>query len=148
MSTLFQTTWTACQQIDVVIANAGLQSTSFWREEIDEEGNLRQPDWKVIDTNLKGIMTTAKLALHYFDKNPVPGGRCVIVTSPEGYLRGSKQNGSIAEYIATEHGVSLTQTPLTLDCRISPRRIAFIPPPQFTDLRHCPMANKNHLHIT
>ena len=83
MLTLFQTTWTACRQIDIVVANAGLQSTSFWRDDLDEYGNLKEPDWNVIDTNLKGIMSTVKLALHYFDKNPSPGGKCVIVGSPE-----------------------------------------------------------------
>jgi NAD(P)-dependent dehydrogenase (short-subunit alcohol dehydrogenase family) len=88
-----------------VVANAGLQTTSFWEDKVDGNGDLVEPDWQVIDTNLKGIMATVKLTLHYFQKNVVPGGRCVIVGSPEGYLRGSKRSGPIAEYVATEHGV-------------------------------------------
>jgi NAD(P)-dependent dehydrogenase (short-subunit alcohol dehydrogenase family) len=108
MSTLFETTWNACQQLDIVVANAGLQTTSFWDAVLDEDGNLQEPDWKVIDTNLKGIMTTVKLALHYFSQNSTPGGRCVIIGSPEGYLRGSQQSGALAEYVATEHGVRPT----------------------------------------
>ena len=105
LSTLFLTTIGACQQIDIVVANAGLQTTTFWKDTVDSNGDLQEPDWKVIDTNLKGIMATVKLALHYFQKNIVPGGRCVIVGSPDGYLRGSKRSGPIAEYIASEHGV-------------------------------------------
>lgn len=105
LSTLFLTTLNACQRIDIVVANAGLQTTSFWEETLDANGDLVEPDWRVIDTNLKGIMATVKLALHYFQKNVVSGGRCVIVGSPEGYPRGSKRSGPIAEYIATEHGV-------------------------------------------
>lgn len=50
-------------------------------------------------------MATVKLALYYFQKNPIPGGRCVVVGSPDGYLRGSKRSGTIAEYVAVEHGV-------------------------------------------
>ena len=107
LSRLFRTTLDACRQIDIVVANAGLQTTSFWKDNLDPDGELQEPDWKVIDTNLKGIMATVKLAVHYFQKNIVPGGRCVIVGSPEGYLRGSKRTGPIAEYVATEHGVSI-----------------------------------------
>ena len=99
------TTLDACRQIDIVVANAGLQTTSFWEDTFDANGELNEPNWKVIDTNLKGIMATVKLSLHYFKKNPVAGGRCVIVGSPDGYLRGSKLTGPIADYIATEHGV-------------------------------------------
>jgi NAD(P)-dependent dehydrogenase (short-subunit alcohol dehydrogenase family) len=104
---LFRTTINACLRIDIVVANAGLQTTSFWNDILDGNGDPEEPDWRVIDTNLKGIMATVKLALFYFQKNVVVGGggRCVIVGSPEGYLRGSKRSGPIAEYVATEHGV-------------------------------------------
>jgi NAD(P)-dependent dehydrogenase (short-subunit alcohol dehydrogenase family) len=105
LSKLFQTTLDACRQIDIVVANAGLQTTSFWNDTVDANGDLQEPDWSVIDTNLKGIMATVKLALHSFQKNIIPGGRCVIVGSPDGYLRGSKRSGPIAEYVASEHGV-------------------------------------------
>lgn len=104
LSSLFLTTSNACRQIDIVVANAGLQTASFWTNTVDANGDLQEPDWRVIDTNLKGIMATVKLALHQFQKNIVPGGRCVIVGSPDGYLRGSKRSGPIAEYIASEHG--------------------------------------------
>ena len=108
LSALFYTTLNACRQIDIVVANAGLQTNSFWKDIVDVNGELQEPDWRVIDTNLKGIMATVKLALHYFQKNIIPGGRCVIVGSPDGYLRGSKRSGPIAEYVATEHGVNST----------------------------------------
>ena len=106
--TLFETTLSACRQIDIVVANAGLQTTTFWNDTLDPNGYLQEPDWKVIDTNLKGIMATVKLALYYFKKNVNPGGKCVIVGSPDGYLRGSKRSGPNAEYVATEHGVIAT----------------------------------------
>jgi NAD(P)-dependent dehydrogenase (short-subunit alcohol dehydrogenase family) len=106
LSKLFETTLDACRQIDIVVANAGLQTTSFWKDKLDSNGELQEPDWQVIDTNLKGIMATVKLSLHYFQKNKEGGGRCVIVGSPDGYFRGSKQSGPNAEYVATEHGVN------------------------------------------
>jgi NAD(P)-dependent dehydrogenase (short-subunit alcohol dehydrogenase family) len=107
----------ACRQIDIVVANAGLQTTSFWKDTLDANGYLQEPDWSVIDTNLKGIMATVKLALHYFQKNIVPGGKCVIVGSPDGYLRGSKRSGPNAEYVATEHGVNPQPFPLVTSAR-------------------------------
>jgi len=105
MATLFATTMNACGQIDIVVANAGLQTTSFWDDNTNGNGELQEPDWQVIDTNLKGIMATVKLAHYYFQRNPRKGGRCVIIGSPDGYLRGSKRSGPYAEYVATEHGV-------------------------------------------
>ena len=105
LDNLFVTTLQACRQIDIVVANAGLQTTSFWENILDANGALQEPDWQVIDTNLKGIMSTVKQALYYFQQNIDKGGQCVIIGSPEGYLRGSKRTGSITEYVAVEHGV-------------------------------------------
>jgi NAD(P)-dependent dehydrogenase (short-subunit alcohol dehydrogenase family) len=105
LATLFAMTMNACGRIDIVIANAGLQTKSFWEDKMNGNGELQEPDWRVIDTNLKGIMATVKLAHHYFDRNPQKGGRCIIIGSPDGYLRGSKRSGLHAEYVASEHAV-------------------------------------------
>lgn len=115
LDALFVTTLQACRQIDIVVANAGLQTTSFWKNILDVNSALQEPDWQVIDTNLKGIMSTVKLALYYFQQNMDKGGRCVIIGSPEGYLRGSKRTGPIAEYVAVEHGVYSFLSKLTID---------------------------------
>lgn len=148
MCTLFITTWDACGKIDIVVANAGLQTTSFWKDLLDVNGELIEPDWRVIDTNLKGIMATVKLALYYFQKNQPPGGRCVIIGSPEGYLRGSKQSGPTAEYVATEHGVTTHLIRANLDYRISESGITCVSSPPFPDLGNCPVAYTDHVYFT
>ena len=150
LSTLFRTTQDACRQIDIVVANAGLQTTSFWKDIVDQDGELKEPDWTVIDTNLKGIMATVKLALYYFQRNTCPGGRCVIVGSPEGYLRGSKRTGPIAEYVATEHGVQFPTSELQLnplDYRIPKGVIAYLPANEVSNIWNCTLANKNKIHL-
>jgi hypothetical protein len=147
LSKLFQTTLDACRQIDIVVANAGLQTTSFWKDKLDENGELQEPDWQVIDTNLKGIMATVKLSLHYFQQNKVACGRCVIVGSPDGYFRGSKQSGPNAEYVATEHGVCHLEVILTEDYWISESLISYFSSAQFTDICNSPMAYQNDFYL-
>jgi len=147
MNTLFLTTWNACGKIDIVVANAGLQTTSFWKDLLDINGDLKEPDWKVIDTNLKGIMATAKLALYYFQKNENPGGRCVIIGSPEGYLRGSKQSGPTAEYVATEHGVRIWPGRVDVGYRIPESSIPCFSCTQLSNLWNCALAYGNYIHI-
>jgi NAD(P)-dependent dehydrogenase (short-subunit alcohol dehydrogenase family) len=140
------TTMEATSQIDIVVANAGLQTALFWEDTFDTNGELTEPNWKVIDTNLKGIMATVRLALHYFKKNKVPGGRCIIVGSPDGYLRGSKLTGPIAEYIATEHGVSLCRCiSLTSDHWLFKSCITYLSQPLFTDICGSSMVYENNI---
>jgi NAD(P)-dependent dehydrogenase (short-subunit alcohol dehydrogenase family) len=54
-------------RISYVVANAGIIRSDevFMQDETDE---LKEPDLKTIDVNMKGTLFTAKLAAHYFMK--------------------------------------------------------------------------------
>ncbi|OQV07301.1 hypothetical protein CLAIMM_11756 [Cladophialophora immunda] len=85
--------------IDAVLANAALpeRPPMLFDNAVDENGELKAPDFRLIDVNLNGVLRSilfqthiwklelttaaAKLALHYFAKNPVPGGALVITGS-------------------------------------------------------------------
>ncbi|KAL1961704.1 hypothetical protein VTN77DRAFT_1308 [Rasamsonia byssochlamydoides] len=90
-------------RIDIAIANAGLmERTNFLDENLDEEGKLAEPNYAVVDVNLKGALNTTKLALHYFKKNiGPPGGALVLVSSISGYFGGR----DVLQYKASKHGV-------------------------------------------
>ena len=46
-------------RIDVVIANAGLmEKANFLDEHLDGEGNLAEPNFSVLDVNLKGCLNS------------------------------------------------------------------------------------------
>jgi NADP-dependent 3-hydroxy acid dehydrogenase YdfG len=60
----------------------------------DEGDEPVEPDLSIVNINFIGVLYTAKLAMHYFNKQPVEPGRdrCLIMTaSLAGYLdaRGS-----------------------------------------------------------
>jgi NAD(P)-dependent dehydrogenase (short-subunit alcohol dehydrogenase family) len=71
---------------------------------VDAEGSDEpiEPDLKILKTNLVGVMYTAKLAVHYLNRNPEGSDRCLIMTaSLAGYL---DQPGS-PQYCASKWGV-------------------------------------------
>lgn len=70
----------------------------------DAEGSDEpiEPDLKILKTNLIGVMYTAKLAVHYLNRNPAGHDRVLIMTaSLAGYL---DQPGS-PQYCASKWGV-------------------------------------------
>jgi NAD(P)-dependent dehydrogenase (short-subunit alcohol dehydrogenase family) len=85
----------AGEDIDYVFANAGiLEKTPYFTEEFDEQGRLLEPEYAIIDINVKGVYNVVKLAWSIMkrrrereeksgqEKSP---GSIVITTSSSGY---------------------------------------------------------------
>ncbi|CAD0090485.1 unnamed protein product [Aureobasidium vineae] len=101
---LFKATLNLYGHIDHVFANAGMRpSTSYLTLEVDERGNPIEPNHTTLDVNLKGVINTASLALHYMQKHPAPEGgvqSIVLTASPSSYHR-----FRAADYGVSKHGV-------------------------------------------
>lgn len=70
--------------------------------DVEGDGDPVEPDLNILKTNLIGVMYTAKLAIHYLNRNPEGSNRCLIMTaSLAGYL---DQPGS-PQYCASKWGV-------------------------------------------
>jgi NAD(P)-dependent dehydrogenase (short-subunit alcohol dehydrogenase family) len=68
-------------RIDSVFANAGIgPQTDYLSTEVDENGDLREPTFGVLDVNLKGAINTTTLAIFYMRQQP-EGGSIVINSS-------------------------------------------------------------------
>ncbi|KAJ2901615.1 hypothetical protein MKZ38_001635 [Zalerion maritima] len=89
--------------IDAVFANAGLPEREpfLYEDKLDANGDLMEPDFRVIDVNLNGVLRTAKLALHHFAKNKSPGGVLVITGSAASYF----PSAPIIRYGAAKHAL-------------------------------------------
>ncbi|CDK26273.1 unnamed protein product [Kuraishia capsulata CBS 1993] len=92
--------------IDLVIPVAGiLETRDFLEMELDPvTGLLQEPSYLSFDINIKGVMNTVKLALHYFSKSPKKDvkRRLTLVDSTSGYFGGLGQ----LSYKASKHGVT------------------------------------------
>lgn len=80
--TLFGTTYSKFGQIDTVYANAGVHSfEDLLTNDVDESGNLKEPNMKSIEINLHGVLYTTKAAIYYFEKDPEKKHQLVITGS-------------------------------------------------------------------
>ncbi|KAK7704031.1 hypothetical protein SLS57_010685 [Botryosphaeria dothidea] len=79
-SSFFKKAYELHGKIDHVFANAGLApKRNILDEDLDEAGELKQPNYHIIDVNQKGAMDTTFLALHYLKKQASGG----VVPFPE-----------------------------------------------------------------
>ncbi|KAF2227650.1 hypothetical protein BDZ85DRAFT_5823 [Elsinoe ampelina] len=99
---LFKQTFERFGSIDHVVANAAMPERDpfLLTDSFDEDGELAAPDLRILDVNTGGVMRTAKLAIHYFQKkNARPGGSLVVVGSAASYF----PTAPIIRYCATKH---------------------------------------------
>jgi NAD(P)-dependent dehydrogenase (short-subunit alcohol dehydrogenase family) len=124
MRALFRETKKRFDQIDIVVANAGLmESKGFFDFEEDERGELKEQKeaYKVVDVNLKGTMNSKyvrskledatkyaialRLAMHSMSSNAPDSdgskGSVVLIASTSGYFGGT----GVVSYISSKHGV-------------------------------------------
>lgn len=88
-------------EVDIVVANAGIiESPNCFTDKFDENGELMEPSWRVIDVNLKGVINTVKIGIHHLKKQG-RGGSVVMTASCVGYV----PTHTLPVYSATKHGV-------------------------------------------
>ncbi|KAI1138330.1 short chain dehydrogenase reductase [Hypoxylon sp. FL0543] len=86
------TDWTALQNIfkvlghvDIAVANAGVsQEVDYFADVLDDNGDLIEPQYRVIDVNYRAVLNFTKLALSRFAKQK-PGSSLVITCSATAY---------------------------------------------------------------
>lgn len=91
--------------IDCVFVNAGVAEfkDQFFKDELDADGLLKEPDRRTIDIDMHAANDTAKLAIHYIRrKGPEKrkGGSIVMTASLAGYLA----SAGAPLYSAAKHG--------------------------------------------
>ncbi|KAG8157350.1 hypothetical protein KVR01_012734 [Diaporthe batatas] len=78
LTALFKKTKEIHGRIDHVFANAGLgPRADYFSTEVDENGDLKEPSYDLLDVSLRGVMNTTTLAIYYFRQQP-EGGSVVI----------------------------------------------------------------------
>lgn len=100
LSNIFKTTISQHGKIDHVFANAGISGrTNYLEEKLDENGDLLEPTHVVFDINLRGVVNTTALAIHYMRKQPT-GGSIVLTASASSF-----QQFRTVDYTTAKHGV-------------------------------------------
>lgn len=96
--------------INGVFVNAGVAEykDQFFKDELDQDGLLKEPDRRTLDIDMHAANDTTKLAIYYLKKNTRErkGGTIVMTASLAGYLA----SAGAPLYSAAKHGRLLTQT--------------------------------------
>ncbi|KAI1342888.1 short chain dehydrogenase [Xylariaceae sp. FL0016] len=97
---LFKVVKKTLGRIDHVYANAGISwKHDYVNNELDENGDPREPSSAVYDVNLKGVINTATLAVHHIRQGPGRGS-VVLCSSTTGL-----QRFRLTDYSVSKHGV-------------------------------------------
>ncbi|RDL30707.1 Hydroxyacyl dehydrogenase [Venustampulla echinocandica] len=100
LSTLFKKAKEHYGRVDYVFANAGIgPRADYLAIEADENGDLKEPNHEVLDINLKSVINTACLAVHFMKQQP-EGGSVVLMGSSTGL-----QPFRAPDYSTAKHGV-------------------------------------------
>lgn len=71
--------------VDVVVANAGVsQEADYFADSFDENGELLEPEYRVLDINVRATLNVVKLALRAFRRQwggRTDGGGSLVITS-------------------------------------------------------------------
>ncbi|KAL9090318.1 MAG: hypothetical protein Q9165_005351, partial [Trypethelium subeluteriae] len=84
LASTFQTIFSSSGRcIDFIFANAGvIEKADFYAQHSETDESPPNPDLLSIDVDLKGVILTSYLALHYFRKSPHQGkGANLIMTA-------------------------------------------------------------------
>ncbi|KAJ9662631.1 hypothetical protein H2198_001303 [Neophaeococcomyces mojaviensis] len=100
LSALFKLANSKYGRIDHAFANAGISGRATYLDEsLDENGDLLEPNHLVYDINLKGVVNTVALAIHYL-RRQTSGGSIVLTASASSF-----QRFRIVDYTTAKHAV-------------------------------------------
>jgi NAD(P)-dependent dehydrogenase (short-subunit alcohol dehydrogenase family) len=100
LSNLFKEAKRTHASIDHVFANAGITGRAdYLAEALDEAGNLLEPSFLTYEINLKAVVNTVTLAIHYMRSQPT-GGDVVMTGSASSF-----QPLCSPDYTTAKHGV-------------------------------------------
>ncbi|MCJ1314164.1 hypothetical protein MMC25_007844 [Agyrium rufum] len=72
--------------VDIAIANAGIsEEENYLEDELDEHGDLKEPEYRVIEVNYRAVLNFVKLAVRAMKQKADPGGQIVITSSATAY---------------------------------------------------------------
>lgn len=124
LSDLFKLAKSKHGKIDHVFANAGIPGrTNYLDERFDENGDLLEPTHLVFDINLKAVVNTCALAIHYLRRQE-HGGSIVLTASASSF-----QRFRTVDYATAKHGVLGLMRALTASLQPSiPVRVNAVAP--------------------
>jgi NAD(P)-dependent dehydrogenase (short-subunit alcohol dehydrogenase family) len=98
---LFETAITKFGGVDIVHANAGMNDLGdpFFSLNSTLNGQLQEPNLKTIDLNVKGVINTLSVGMHYLKDN-TRGGSIILTASLAGYFA----TVGMPLYSASKHG--------------------------------------------
>lgn len=101
LKALFKTAKENNDRVDHVFANAGISGRANYLDaKVDGDGELLEPTSLVYDVNLKGMINTSYLGLHYMQSQSPPGGSIVCTASGSSF-----QQFAVWDYTTAKHGV-------------------------------------------
>ncbi|KAK5121997.1 hypothetical protein LTR85_004569 [Meristemomyces frigidus] len=101
LKALFKRTKELHSRVDHVFANAGISGRAdYMADELDEHGELQEPSTLTLDINLKGVINTAYLGIHYMRHQEPAGGSVVLTASASSF-----QRFRVTDYCTAKHGV-------------------------------------------
>ncbi|KAJ5786682.1 uncharacterized protein N7503_011894 [Penicillium pulvis] len=87
--------------VDILVANAGVsEEVDYFQDVLDHEGKLVEPQYSVIEVNLRGTLNVIKVGLSLMRRNKVAGS-IVITSSATAY----SPEHSLPVYSATKLGL-------------------------------------------
>jgi len=88
--------------VDIAIANAGVsEEANYFKDTFDDDSNLIEPRYRVIDVNYRAVLNFVKLSLSFLRRQGT-GGSIVITSSATAYA----PEHSLPVYSATKLAVS------------------------------------------
>lgn len=101
LKNLFKTAHDKHARVDHVFSNAGISGRANYLEShFDSDGELLEPTQQTFDINLRGMINTSYLGLHYMRTQDPPGGSIVCTASASAF-----QRFGVTDYTSAKHGV-------------------------------------------